>query len=61
MVFETTDALREAWAELAAAGVEYHVIEGAHSDMLREPLVGELAARLSTSLDRTLEKAVSML
>jgi thioesterase domain-containing protein len=58
-VFETTEALREAWAELAAAGVEYHVIEGAHNDMLREPLVGELAAQLRASLDRALERAAA--
>jgi thioesterase domain-containing protein len=60
-VFQTTEALREAWAELAAAGVDYHVIEGTHHDMFREPLVGDLAARLGTCLDQALEKVVAML
>jgi thioesterase domain-containing protein len=58
-VFQTSEALREAWAELAAEGVEYHVIGGSHHDMFREPLVGDLAARLRTHLDHA-EEAVTV-
>jgi thioesterase domain-containing protein len=60
-VFQTTDALRDAWVELAAAGVEYHVIEGTHHDMFREPLVAELAARLSASLEQAMLQAAAQL
>lgn len=50
-VFETSDAVRVAWSELAQSGVDYHIIEGTHHQILREPTVQVLAKHLSACLD----------
>jgi thioesterase domain-containing protein/aryl carrier-like protein len=40
------------WEELAADGLECHVVPGTHVTMLKEPLVAELAARLRACLEQ---------
>jgi len=44
------------WAELAAEGLDCHVVAGTHVTMLREPLVAELAAQLRACMDQAASK-----
>jgi FkbH-like protein len=50
-LFETNDHTRAAWMQVAAGGVDCHLIATGHMTMLREPYVQTTAAQLKTSLD----------
>jgi len=43
--------LKEGWQALVTGGVEIHEIEGNHINIIKEPFVGELAAKLSSCID----------
>jgi thioesterase domain-containing protein len=43
--------LEEGWQALATGGVEIHEIEGNHINIIKEPFVGQLAAKLSACID----------
>jgi thioesterase domain-containing protein len=43
--------LVEGWRVLAGGGIEVHEIPGSHLDIIKEPHVGELAAKLSSRLE----------
>jgi amino acid adenylation domain-containing protein len=47
----TSKDLVEGWRALAGGGLEVHEIPGTHLDIIKEPHVGELAAKLRTCLD----------
>ena len=49
-VFQTTRATEQAWTELAAGGVDFHVIPGTHLDVFHEPGVQRLAEHLQAVL-----------
>ncbi len=42
--------LKEGWQALATGGVEIHEIEGNHINIIKEPFVGELAAKLGACI-----------
>jgi thioesterase domain-containing protein len=46
----TSKDLVEGWRALAGGGLEVHEIPGTHLDIIKEPHVGELAAKLRTCL-----------
>ena len=50
--FQTTEAVRDAWARLAGGGMDYHVVPGTHHSIFREPQVRNLAERLAACLDQ---------
>jgi thioesterase domain-containing protein/acyl carrier protein len=44
--------LKEGWEALAGEGLEVHEIEGDHINIIKEPFVGQLAAELTSCLDK---------
>ena len=44
--------LKEGWEALAGDGLEVHEIEGDHINIIKEPFVGQLAAELTSCLDK---------
>jgi hypothetical protein len=51
-VFQTTEAVRDAWAGLAGGGMDYYVVPGTHHSIFREPQVRSLAEKLAVCLDQ---------
>ena len=58
-VFQTNRATEQAWAELAAGGVDFHVIPGTHRDIFHEPGVQRLARHLGAALEQAQRQASS--
>lgn len=54
--FDDPDHLGRSWAELAGGGLDYHTVSGGHVDMLREPDVRVVAAKLAACLERARDR-----